>query len=234
MKLRLAHVSDTHGRLPLLRGRADIVVHSGDFMPNRFDEMLPDPVSKKSLRGVPYEEEEFQTEWVDRNASALKEWIGGREFLFCAGNHDFIDPTPRMRAEGIKATNITSRTHWEVGVPFIGFPWCPYDVRPWNYAITVQDMKRETERLKQMLIEGGAESILVAHCPPAGFFDMSRGISYGNTSLATLLSFGTQDPPLALLCGHIHADHGMAYEDGMLISQAATVVHNLLITVSDE
>jgi len=233
VKIRIAHTSDTHGRFPSLRGRADIIIHSGDFMPNRFDEAEPDPITKRSPRGTPCEEEPYQTEWIDQNASTIKRWIDGRTFLFCAGNHDFIDPTPRLRAEGIDAVDLTSRTHWRDGVPFIGFPWCPYDVRPWNYAIPTLDMQREAQRLGQMLVEGGSETILVAHCPPAGHFDVARGTSYGNTALANLLSYGTQDPPLALLCGHIHEDHGVAYEDGMLISQAATVVHHLQITVSD-
>jgi Icc-related predicted phosphoesterase len=234
MKLRLSHVSDTHGHLPFLKGRTDIVVHSGDFMPNRFDDAEPDPVTKQSLRGVPYEEEAFQTEWIDQHATAIKQWLGGRAFFFCAGNHDFVDPTPRLRAEGIKAVNLTSRVHTYDGLSFIGFPWCPYDVRPWNYAIPIRDMQREVDRLKQMISEGGPEVILVAHCPPAGLFDVSRGTSYGNTALANLLSYGTHDPLLALLCGHIHTDHGVAYEDGMLVSQAATTVHNLMLRVSDE
>jgi 3',5'-cyclic AMP phosphodiesterase CpdA len=33
-KMRVCHISDTHGGFPKLSGRYDLVIHSGDFFPN--------------------------------------------------------------------------------------------------------------------------------------------------------------------------------------------------------
>ncbi len=225
MKQRLFHVSDTHGHFPLLRGRADFVVHSGDFFPNRHNDA--DPRQPGTLFGRPDREEEFQTEWLNQQAGTIKEWLGGRDLLYCPGNHDYYDPTDRLAQEGVACVNLSKvRPYYRDGILYYGLPQCPYDVRPWNYSTPVQDMIREVTRMGEIL-KGEVEVVLVAHCPPAGILDKARtGTHYGNTALTNYLAYESYSIK-AVLCGHIHEDHGITLSGGVLISNAACSVHNL-------
>jgi hypothetical protein len=45
-KLRLLHISDTHGRFPDLYGRFDAVLHTGDFFPNSMAQYNGDKKSR--------------------------------------------------------------------------------------------------------------------------------------------------------------------------------------------
>ncbi len=229
MQLRVVHVSDTHGRLPLLSGRADVVVHSGDWAPNRHDE--DDPHKDGTLYAKPDREEEFQAEWFDKSAKDIAEWLNGRPLIYCPGNHCFHDPTARLRAEGIDFVNLGVQRLYEYteNIPFFGFPFCPQDVHPWNYALGGEAMAREIERMRAIL-EDKRQIMLVAHCPPGGILDKGRaGTGYGNTQLASFLSYSSVDVK-AVLCGHIHADHGVFFDTDahLIISNAATAVHNLV------
>jgi hypothetical protein len=96
--MRLLHLSDNHGSfdtLPLQGVNA--VVHSGDFMPNK---------TRGNLMIEPY----YQRDWLERYKDVLKMWMPPpMPFLFCRGNHDFMDPVPVLRSFGINAINITNK-----------------------------------------------------------------------------------------------------------------------------
>jgi predicted phosphodiesterase len=53
--VKILHISDTHGRMPELRGEHDVIVHSGDMLPNR-------------SFGISAIEETFQRYWVEEHA----------------------------------------------------------------------------------------------------------------------------------------------------------------------
>jgi Icc-related predicted phosphoesterase len=224
MKVRFVHVSDTHGDFPHL-GLGDIVVHSGDLMPNRNDDV--DPFKFGSRYGKPEREVDFQERWIDANATKIKGWIGQRPFIYCPGNHDYYDPAPRLKAEGVQVVNLgVSKLEQYDGIPFYGFPFCTSGVHPWNYATGPNDMAREIERMRADLAQE-REVILVAHCPPGGILDLSnRGARYGNPALTEFLSKGGIDVR-AVLCGHVHADHAIWIDPytHLLVSNAATTVH---------
>lgn len=231
VRLRVIHVSDTHGRLPHLGYRGDVVVHSGDFMPNRHDTDPPD--GAESRYGTPDREETFQKEWIDRQAKALKAWIGDRLFFFCPGNHDYYDPTARLQAEGVQIINLgeTGVEHYQ-GVPFYGFPYCPSNVHPWTNALGRTDMEKEIERMKKDLRKE-KDIILVAHCPPGGVLDKNRqGALNGNPCLTDFINYSGVELK-AVLCGHVHADHGILVDFGLVISNAATTVHNFVFDFDD-
>jgi Icc-related predicted phosphoesterase len=200
----ITHVSDTHGQFPQCnRDDSIILVHSGDFLPN-------------ISRGIVEAEQEFQTEWVEKNIQQISDWIGNRIFVFCRGNHDFIDPTAMLIAAGIKAVGITCAAQTVCGLKFYGFPFIPFIVGEWMFETYKNAMSDRVSEIPNDL------DILVAHCPPYGILSEE-----GNTSLITWLDYVVEKKPKMLLCGHFHANHGLYVYDGMLISNAATVVHHI-------
>lgn len=224
----LIHISDNHSTLPKLPGDADeMVVCSGDFFPN-------------STRGVVEVEETYQTQWLIENLPAIKKWIGGRTFIFCDGNHDFIDPCEILQREGVRAISITNRLKQHNGITFYGFPYIPWIGGEWNYECHVPDMINQVAKLKLALSRG--VDVLVAHCPPYGILDANFVIRdgtrlvvpgwaehCGNRILTNLLSYELDNIPKELrpkylLCGHIHESHSIMEEFGMTISNAATIV----------
>lgn len=224
----LIHISDNHSTLPKLPGTDEMVVCSGDFFPN-------------STRGVVEVEETYQTQWLIENLPAIKKWIGNRTFLFCAGNHDFIDPCEILQKEGIRAISITNRLKQHNGITFYGFPYIPWIGGEWNYECHVPDMINQVAKLKLALSRG--VDVLVTHCPPYGILDANFVIRddnrlvvprwaehCGNRILTNLLSYELDNIPKELrpkylLCGHIHENHGWSEVFGITISQAATKTH---------
>lgn len=232
MKLRFFHTSDTHGEFPPIEGHADFVVHSGDWFPNRHDNA--DPWKPGNRAGKPHHEHAFQAAWVDKHASRIKVWVGSRRIIYCPGNHDYYDPTDRLKAEGVEVINLGVKRIWyQDGIPFIGFPYCPANVHPWNYALETAEMEREIGRMEIILAgEGAKEIVIVAHCPPAGILDKSHGTHYGNPQLTEFLAKTDLDIR-ALLCGHVHYDNAVTLSGSVLVSNAATVVHNIEMTFED-
>jgi Icc-related predicted phosphoesterase len=225
----LVHISDTHSTFPKLPGTDEIVVCSGDFFPN-------------STRGIREIEENYQTQWLIENLPTFKKWIGNRKFLFCSGNHDFIDPCRILQQEGIRAVNITNTWREHNGISFYGFPYIPWIAGEWNYECHVPEMQRNVAKLKEVIATKGVD-VLVAHCPPYGILDADFVIKddnniivpkwaehCGNRSLTNLLSYEMEEIPRELrprylLCGHMHGHYGRINTLGVTISQAATRTH---------
>lgn len=211
----IIHISDNHSVLiPLPEG--DIVLSSGDFLPN-------------ASRGKVNIEVGFQSRWVELEAERIKTWLGGRPFLFCGGNHDFIDPCPILQQHGINAINITNQVVEHQGIVFYGFPYIPFIAGEWNYEKLLPDMNVELKKMLDTIQDSKKTvDVLVTHAPPYGICDFYMGSHLGNTLLTNLLSYEQLSPlPAYLCCGHIHQAQGFANIFGVEVSQAATVVHQL-------
>ena len=206
--MRILHFSDSHGDLPFapeLANDCDIVICSGDMMPNG------------KLRADPGWNRQEQPKWVKRNA----EWFRalGKPFLFCAGNHDFIDPCEILLDKGINAVNITNRLVMIDGVRVYGFPWIPYIAGEWGWEITHKEM---VKKVREIPFD---TEILVCHAPLEGMLsDPSYG---GNTALASFMFYEWEIWPKAILSGHHHNTAGVREHNGSIISNAATTYHIL-------
>ncbi len=197
-------------------------------MPNRHDD--DDSFKPGSMYGKPDREESFQQRWIDDNILRIKNWLGGRPLIYCPGNHDYYDPTHRLRAEGIDFVNLGVQRLYEYdeSVCFFGFPFCPSTVIPWNYATGGDAMQQEIDRMRAILAMK-KNVILVAHAPPNGILDVARsGASWGNPALTSFLQYGGMDIK-AVLCGHVHPSNGIFFDNDapLIVSNAATTVHNL-------
>jgi Icc-related predicted phosphoesterase len=152
---------------------------------------------------------------------ALLFWIKETPFLFCAGNHVFIDPTPLMRKGGINAINITNKLYNFDGVKFYGFPYVPY-YGYWSNELFHDQMSDELDKVAALCNEGAID-VLVAHCPIAGILDLDhrQNLRFGNPALADFFNYKVYKYPKALLVGHVHSDNGTATLNNMFISNAA-------------
>lgn len=201
-------MSDTHGHLPIpLADDFDVIVHSGDFLPNR-------SFGNRVL------EEPFQQYWIEENAPRFHPRYWMKPWLVCPGNHDFIDPTPALRHLGIDATFLCNSGRDIDGVRFWGFPWTPtfYD---WNWMCDPHEMEHRLSPAVDLMNQGGID-VFVSHGPIHGVLDRNRD---GERCGCKVLRKTMQDvttPPKLFLHGHIHESAGVqAWSRGMKISNAA-------------
>jgi len=221
--MRICHISDTHGNFNTLFGKFDIIVHSGDFLPN-----------SKAIFGKNRIENEinFQKSWLSNNINVLKKFIGNHPFIFINGNHDFIDPDyieEFLKENGVNAINATNKMINYNDFKFYGFPYIPYIKNFWNYEKTVQEMKKEIELLSDYFNNNHID-ILISHCPPYKILDKANSNeNIGNSSLSDAINYiiNKENLPTHILCGHCHESFGIKYQLDILFSNAATT-HNLI------
>ena len=77
----ISHISDTHGKDFPLTGKYDIVVHSGDLLPDNNSRF-----KNRELSTI-----DFQSQWLHNKARKIKGELKSKPFLFINGNHDFVD-----------------------------------------------------------------------------------------------------------------------------------------------
>jgi Icc-related predicted phosphoesterase len=192
------------------------------------------PNEAKTADEVVFDREvEFQRWWLENHSGSLEQWLYGRTFLFCPGNHDFIDPVPLMKEFGINAIDLNQQRVEHAGLSFYGLPFVPYLQGRWNFELETPEMQEAVAKIPEM-------DILVAHCPPAGILDWVPPSSFaleqraGNSSLFNWMKWGngtTFNLHRMLLCGHHHSSYGIFNWNGLIISNAATRVHTFEIEV---
>jgi len=213
--LRILHISDTHGYMPELRGDFDVVVHSGDLLPNK-------------TFGIRRVEETFQANWLEALAPQLKKWLGAKPFLFCPGNHDFVDPIPYLRAAGVSAHSIADCLFELKGVRFYGFPWVPV-FGSWNYMVSSEERRARLAPALELLDEGKID-VFVAHGPMRGVLDRNGdGERCGSRVMREAMQ-NAKIPPKLFLHGHIHESAGVhGWSRGVIVSNAACVQRILTV-----
>lgn len=217
-KMRLCHVSDTHGGFPRLHGKYDAVIHTGDFFPNSHNVQMRNKV----------QEAVFQMEWLEKNISNLKAQLQGHTMFFVPGNHDFVD-SQRMQellnAHGVAAIDLTDKIVNHLGVNFYGFPYVPAIGGDfWNYEREIPEMQKEAEKMVEALNKTYVD-VLACHAPIHKSLDLSYGNQVlGSSVIANALDYqvAKEMVPSFYLCGHIHEAHGVTVRNGMVVSNAAT------------
>src|SRR5690606_37307121 len=125
--MKILHISDWHGELSLipqiLELSYDVVIASGDMIPNWG-------------RGDRETNEKYQPIWLNKNKDAFAQMIGSRPFLYCEGNHDFVDPCLQLGG-----TNISYKKVNVLGFDIYGFPAIPYIIGEWNHEHSPTEMR---------------------------------------------------------------------------------------------
>ena len=226
-KMRLMHVSDTHGGFPRLHGSYDCVVHTGDFFPDS-----PDFKSGNKVQHAV-----FQMKWMEDNVKTMKQQLQGHPYLFILGNHDFVNSQMLesfLCSEGIKAIDLTDKLVNHQGINFYGFPYVPAINGMFNYEREIPEMQVEVDKMMATVTATYSTQldVLVCHAPPHKTLDLSKGnVILGSSVLANALDykFAADRMPTYYLCGHIHCAAGLSLRNGMLVSNAACVQHILEI-----
>lgn len=224
--MKLTHLSDTHGYFPTLPKNKNLVVHTGDILPNK---------AKANFIGRTIDkmaEREFQRHWLIAKADTYRIWLDGRTMLFTRGNHDFsplIEPI--LKDAGCKVIDLTNKLVQFEDNWFYGFPYIPFCGGEWNFELQEKEMIDEVNKIPWDKID-----ILAAHAPIAGILDISvdeymAPTHYGIGPMNTIFSYKLRDTeyPKAYLCGHIHSCHGVESLGSMIVSNAATIVRELEI-----
>lgn len=206
--MKILHTSDTHGGMPALQADGDIIVHSGDMMPNR-------------SFGIREIENAFQGYWVHDNVERMKAWIGERPFLYTPGNHDYVDPTPVMRDAGIDARLLCNGSLTIEGVRFYGSPWTP-EFYGWNWMCADAAEMRDNLQSAVDGFEEGTIDVFVCHGPMFGVLDRNAsGERCGSKVLREVMQ-SAEHPPKLFLHGHIHEACGVqGWSRGVIVSNAA-------------
>lgn len=191
-----------------------MVVHTGDFFPN----------SVAVFSGNKTQEMIFQENWLESQASAIKEWLRGYPFLFVLGNHDFLHPERMeqlLNLYGIKATSLHEKIVTHESVNFYGFPYVPYINGMWNYECDEEMMRDHLEDMTEALNKTYVD-VVAAHAPLHGKLDWYKG-PLGSSCIANAFDYqiARDMMPLNYLHGHIHESNGVTLRNGMLISNAA-------------
>jgi Icc-related predicted phosphoesterase len=216
-KIRLCHVSDTHGGFPHLHGRYDYVLHTGDFFPNSHHVVQTDKTK----------EMKFQLQWLRDNIYAIKQWLNGHIMIYVPGNHDFLHPDTmeyELQAVGVEAYGIANRLFMFRGVNFYGFPYVPTIDGTWNYEKDIPEMQVEVDKMVDVLNTNKVD-VLCCHAPMHGCLDLTYGNELmGSTVIANALDYKVNQEmvPKYYLCGHDHEGNGLALRNGVLVSNAAT------------
>lgn len=220
-KMRLCHISDTHGNWPALTGAYDVVVHSGDLLPDSNKYYL---VANRNL------EMAYQLDWLNNNLNSFSHWLKGKPFLFTRGNHDFLHGEmieSVLGAAGIKAICLDNKVVTYEGVNFYGFPYVPAINGLFNHEKHPEDMKVEVDKLVEVLNETYID-VLVAHAPPYQILDLSKSNEViGNKQMTDALNLTIKPEmrPANYLCGHVHESNGLRFSGNTLFSNAATTKH---------
>jgi len=220
-KMRLCHVSDTHGGFPRLFGRYDAVLHTGDFFPN----------SQWVRVGDKVKEAEYQLQWLKDNISNLKQQLQGHPYFFILGNHDFVSPEKVEEVlldTGVLAFNLTDKFVLYNGVTFYGFPYIPaIGGNHWNYEREIPEMQVEVDKMVGVLNLNQID-VLACHAPISNCLDLSLSNQVlGSGVIAHALNYKikTEMLPKYYCHGHIHEANGLTTRNGILISNAATTFH---------
>lgn len=198
--MRILHTSDLHGFLPDFKGNFDIIINSGDWLPD-----FPDYL----WCGNKIKSAEAQAEWLHLNANYIKDWIQDKPYFFIGGNHDLLSADKMeeiLRQNKIDAYNLEDKIVSYHNINLYGFPYVPYINGLFNYECNLPEMKQHTAEMTQVLNNTYVD-ILVTHAPPYQILDtMHDGQSIGNRCLNNMLDYQLSEKmiPRMVLFGHCH------------------------------
>ncbi len=197
--MKILHLSDLHGRHTraveqLIDAQTpDWIVLTGD--------MLPD----FHMVGGCGNRLDCQREWWGTYRSSFMH--PNAITTFSLGNHE-IEGFRDRELEGVPAT-----LQGRVGV----LQGNPAEFGAWGFSREYEhdELQQEVDVLNRPLV-------VLSHCPPQGLLDANKeGVHIGHTPFRLYLE-ESPDPPLLVLCGHVHESFGQIRRGRTLIVNVAT------------
>jgi hypothetical protein len=207
--MRIVALSDQHGFLPELPP-CDLLIVVGDVCPDRVGGSL-----------AAHHPEE-QKAWFDQHARPWLAAAPAAHRILTWGNHDWCGQKCDFEADSpAAASSMTLQILVDRGtsVPGAAAPGRSISVwgTPWSRLVMNWAFMKSGEELAETYaaIPAGVD-ILVSHQPPYGCGDDGLG------SPELLAAIGRIRPRL-VICGHIHAGHGVFEHDGIPIYNVSVV-----------
>lgn len=194
--MKILAYSDAHGRLPTIPAGGDVVILSGDMLPNFSHNKRVDTT--------------LQLEWL---ANEFIDWAWGitaGHIIITAGNHDtcFEDNivwTRKILENDKRITVLIDEAIIIDGVKFYGSPWVN-PVGNWSFLADTGKMAIVRDIIPL------DTNVLVCHSPPYGILDMAYNQNLGCKHLLKKLDHLNN---LGLMTvGHIHECGGKVFNRG--------------------
>lgn len=209
--MKVLATADLHGNLPAIPD-CDVLLIAGDI--------CPDFLTKWD-KG-----REHQRQWLDFSFRPWLEELRDRsvEVVGIAGNHDWVFERSWLWQQlELPWTYLLDNLVTVCGLRIFGTPWVP-NLPGWAFYGSPAMLEARAE-----MIPAGLD-ILLSHGPPYQTRDrVCGGYHVGDRHLAESLPAVA---PRAVVCGHIHEDHGIHTENGFpttynvsLVDERYNVMH---------
>lgn len=196
--MKILHLSDLHGCL--LEAARELIQYHGPEWIVLTGDMLPD----FHMIGGRGNRLDCQREWW---GTYRRLFIGpGVITTFILGNHE-IDGFSDQ-----ELTRVPECLEGKVGI----LQGNPAEFGAWGFAREFEpdELQNEVDALHRPLV-------VLSHCPPHGVLDATRdGSHIGHPPFRTYLD-ETAEPPLLVLCGHVHEAFGQVRQGRTLIVNGA-------------
>lgn len=197
--MKIVCISDTHGQLPDIGERGDILIHAGDY--SRLSLYFKD-----NLEVLMHEATLF-ADWLKRMTHKF------RHVLFTPGNHDLLfESYPGIGQQLLRDRGISYLGEDGLrieGVNFLGCSMVPAGLPPYNgWAFEARDPIRKFYwgSLKKKV------DVLVTHSPALGTLDLVS-ITNENKGCPYIAAAVRRLEPGVHISGHIHDGYGESRTD---------------------
>jgi Icc-related predicted phosphoesterase len=201
--MKIICLSDTHGYLPEITDKCDIILHAGDFCPNIYG-----PNNN-------FFDAQYQFNWIKDKYIPWIKTLKTQYFVISSGNHDFVAEFFNLREKGFWPKNCFYLENSVIEVLGLKIFGTPYSLPFFDWAFN-----RTEEQIKSALdvIEKDTD-IIISHGPPFCVGDKTiRGI---NTGSKALLNRALEIKPKICLFGHIHEANCLIEKEGIRFVNAS-------------
>lgn len=210
MVTKILHISDLHGHFEFFDTEpfkidSNIVVFSGDMLPNRFG--WGNSTADKCL----------QEDFILKNRKKLLDFLQGRPLISVQGNHDQQSFSLLEEKQIFDISTIPVPTRIQK-INFWGFPYV-YHCGDWNWQLGKERMKLILDSFPIKV------DVLITHSPPFGILDQAQGEQCG---IENLFSRINEKSIKYHLFGHIHEQGGKQVNLGGTIFSNGSFHANLI------
>lgn len=213
--MKIACVSDIHGKFGRQWPKADVLVIAGDIFGN---------YSGNQERDAFIQLQNFYEDFCPLLSSLKKQLY--KDIVVVAGNHDRIFAYHQKACEDqlrrIGAHYLQDASAEIQGLKFYGSPWTPWFFGA-HWVFNLSDKRSEEHAQETWNKIPDDTDVLITHGPPYGILDECPDFYLNNRSVgcSTLLDKVLEVKPRLHVFGHIHEGYGQMDTDNTIFVNAA-------------